>query len=195
MRYILSICIAFTMLTVSARADERSNKLLAENAGQIISALTALNQPLNPESVEALKLAIRDTDTGAIHKTLEDQCLLVVSINPEGRVKLGRGPAKASLWAGKKHYALVRIENHSGGQQRLTVRTAYAGADKNPFTVEFVNQGKLTPDLIGLPVEYRIMAITTSATGKHELSVTVEAGTGTQELGFRGEAPVLFDVK
>lgn len=195
MRYLMTVLLMGVACCVDTRADEHGDKLLAANADQLISAFANLKQPLNTTIVVPLKAAIQESDRVGIHKILEDECLLLVSINPEGRVKLLRGPAKISMYTGRTHYALVKIENHSGGQQRLTVKTTYAGSKQNPFAAKFISEGKLTPDLVGLPIEYRILAVTTTTTGKHELTVTVEAGSGTQELGFRGEAPVLIEVR
>jgi hypothetical protein len=61
--------------------------------------------------------------------------------------------------------------------------------------VEFATIGKITPELTGRPVEYRLLRVTCSAGGKRELTVSFDAGQGTQDLGFRGEVPVLFAVK
>ncbi|WP_020476321.1 hypothetical protein [Zavarzinella formosa] len=181
---------AFAFAAIS-RADDQPPNRLAEHVIQAEAALAALGQPLSKESSKAL----RSGDTEAIHDALGDLTLFVVSINPEGRVKLARGPAVATFVRGEARHMLVKVVNQSGAQQRLTVRGAYAGSPENPFTLAFASHGKITPDLTGQPVEYRIMAITASATGKHELSVTIEAGQGTQELGFRGESPVLFTVR
>ncbi len=185
------MALVWLALTVPISADDPTPSPLAKNAAQVEAALAALGQPLPAETVKAL----RTDDAEAIHDALGNHALLVVSINPEGRVKLARGPAEATLGRGQRQFAVVKVLNASGAQQRLTVRGKYAGAAENPFAVAFVTHGGVTPDLTGLPVEYRLMAVTASATGKHELTVVVEAGQGTQELGFRGEAPVLFAVR
>ncbi len=182
------VCLAMAVL---ARGDDPKPSPLAKNAAQVEAALAALGQPLPAETVKAL----RTGDAAAIHDALGDHALLVVSINPEGRVKLARGPAEATLVRGQRRFAVVKVLNASGAQQRLTVRGKYAGAAENPFAVAFVTHGGVSPDLTGLGVEYRLMAVTASAAGRHELTVVVEAGQGTQELGFRGEAPALFTVR
>lgn len=173
------------------RADDQKPSPLAGHVLQLEAAMAGLGRPFPKEVAKA----VRSDDAEEIHDALADLTLFVVSINPEGRVKLARGAADTTLVRGEVRHVLVKVTNQSGAQQQLTVRGAYAGAPENPFTLAFASHGKITPDLTGLAVEYRIMAITASATGKHELSVTVEAGQGTQELGFRGEAPVLFNVR
>jgi hypothetical protein len=194
-RPFLAVLSLLAIGVVSVPAADTKTAPVIENARLVASTLETLGQPLPASAIKSLEAAILSGDAGEIDAVLNDLSLLSVSINPEGRVKLARGPAPAVLVSGKKQLVLVRVNNLSGGQQLLTVRGAYAGDTKNPFSLAFVSHGKLTPELAGLSVEYRIMAVTASATGKHELSVTIEAGKGTQELGFRGEAPVLFDVR
>lgn len=187
---ICRVALVWLALAVTVAADDGKPSLLAKNAADVAAALAALGQPLPAETVKALR-----AEDDAIHDALGGHTLLVVSINPEGRVKLARGPADAELIRGDKRFVLVKVINQSGARQQLTVRGSYAGAAESPFAVTFVTHGAVTPDLTGLPTEYRILSVTASAAGKRELSVTVEAGQGTQELGFRGEAPILFSVR
>ena len=60
----------------------------------------------------------------------------------------------------------------------------------DPFRVEV-----LSGTLRGREVEYRRMRITCTKAGRRELTIAFEAGQGTQDIGFRGETPVLFDVR
>jgi hypothetical protein len=114
---------------------------------------------------------------------------LVVTINPEGRVKVARGETVPALKKGVPTLAWVRIDNLSGGQQLLEARGVYPGGGKSPFTLEVING-----NLRGREVEYRRLRITCTRAGKRELTIAFEAGQGTQDIGFRGETPVLFDV-
>ena len=118
---------------------------------------------------------------------------LVLTINPEGRVKATRGPAAARLNAGVAAPLLVKIVNHSGGQPRLQVRHDYPGAAKSPFAFAFRTEAG-GAELSGTLVEYRLLAATCAAAGRHEATLAFDAGQGTQDLGFRGEAPILFTV-
>lgn len=127
---------------------------------------------------------------GADPEPAEDQVFLVVTINPEGRVKVARGARVPPLEKGKPALAWLRIENQSGGTPLLEARSSHAGAKENPFRLQ-VLAGTLT----GREVEYRRLRITCTRAGKRELTIAFEAGQGTQDIGFRGEVPVLFDVK
>lgn len=137
---------------------------------------------------------IRATDSARLQQALADEVFIVVQINPEGRVKVARGPGAAKLVAGRPKRFLVRVENASGGQQLLKPLSRYVGASKNPFTLTIPTFGKLTPELVGHPVEYRLLEITCGVSGRHEVSLILEAGQGSQDLGFRAEVPVLFTV-
>ena len=53
----------------------------------------------------------------------------------------------------------------------------------------------MTANLSGLKVEYAIALIYSSEAGKREATLAFDVGQGTQDLGFRGEVPVLFDIK
>jgi len=141
-----------------------------------------------------LTAAVEAKDDVALCRTLADEVFVVVQIGPEGRVKIGRGPAAAELVAGRPKLFLVRIENASGGQQFLKPLSRCVGVPKNPFALTIPTFGKLTPELIGHPVEYRLMEVACKGAGKHEITLVVEAGQGSQDLGFRAEVPVLFTV-
>jgi hypothetical protein len=53
----------------------------------------------------------------------------------------------------------------------------------------------MTPGLSGLSAEYAIAIIYSSESGRREAAIGFEIGQGTQDLGFRGEIPVLFDIR
>jgi hypothetical protein len=53
----------------------------------------------------------------------------------------------------------------------------------------------LRPTLSGLGVEYRVVGLYSRDAGKREARFSFDAGQGTQDLGFRGEASVLFDCR
>lgn len=162
---------------------------LRRNVGHIRAALEQWKTPL-PKAKDDAK-----EDGEAIQKALDPHALLVVTINPEGRVKANRGLGTLALRRGEAGYALVKIVNQSGGKQRLKAKGEYTGAAESPFTLDWPDRADLKPDLSGELVEYRILKVQCKEAGKRELTISFEAGQGTQDLGFRGEVPVLFDVK
>src|SRR5205807_9046167 len=61
--------------------------------------------------------------------------------------------------------------------------------------VEIFNKPPMAETLSGLKVEYAIALIHSSEAGKREATLAFDVGQGTQDLGFRAEVPVLFDVR
>ena len=53
----------------------------------------------------------------------------------------------------------------------------------------------MTPTLSGLAVEYALALVYSSESGQREATIGFDVGQGTQDLGFRGELPVLFQVR
>ncbi|WP_165252095.1 hypothetical protein [Paludisphaera soli] len=176
-------------------APESGDGSLGAQVEAILAELERADASWPDDVVAAVRSALAGGQARAIHKALADRVFLDVTINPEGRVKVARGPAAATLRQGRTTRVLVKVENLSGGRQRLQPQGAYAGGGENPFTLDFPSHDGLTPELVGLEVEYRLLAVTASRPGRHELTVSMEAGQGTQDLGFRAQAPVLFMVE
>jgi hypothetical protein len=61
--------------------------------------------------------------------------------------------------------------------------------------LEMYTKSPLTANLSGLKVEYAILLIYSTESGKREATIGFDVGQGTQDLGFRGEAPILFTIK
>ena len=60
--------------------------------------------------------------------------------------------------------------------------------------LEMFSAPPMTATLSGLEVEYAIALIYSSEAGRREATINFDVGQGTQDLGFRAEAPVLFTV-
>jgi hypothetical protein len=194
---------------------------LAANVQRVQQALDYLGAPLPKDLETSLAAAATARDAAKLQQLLDPHVLCVVDINPEARVKAQRGPAKANLQQGGYTPALLKIINHNVSLARLHVTSpqagpSYAGASKGSLgrerqlhLGENENTNKLhrfleldvfgappmTPNLSGLEVEYVIALIYSSETGKREATLAFDIGQGTQDLGFRAEVPVLFDVR
>jgi len=192
LRGIAGILVLFTGQPACIATDRELT--LAQQVEVLRSQLKRTEQPFPKVVDDGFVAAIESKDHAALHRALADEVFVVVQINPEGRVKIARGPAAAELVAGRPQLLLVKIANASGGQQLLKPLSNYVGASKNPFTLTIPTFGKLTPELVGHAVEYRLMEVACEGAGKHEITVVVEAGQGSQDLGFRAEVPVLFTV-
>lgn len=167
-----------------------------DGLGAQVRAILKLQRARWPaESIKSVETALVEKDVPALHKALDEMVFLRVGINPEGRVRLSRGVAAAELVVDRPAVFLIKIENLSGGQQRLTPRGSFAADDANPFTLGLKKAEGLGADLVGLPIEYRLLEVSASKSGRSELTIAFQAGQGSEDLGFRSDVPVLFKVK
>lgn len=186
---------------------------LGQNADRIGKALEFLGFPLAKDVAKNLADAIEKRDARKIQEILDAHVLLQVSINPEARVKVNRGPAEATIQQAGFVPKLVKIVNESTVKKVLAIISPQSGpvwsgqggqkkdpkADPNIVKrflhLEMYTAPPLTTNLSGLKVEYAIALIYSSEAGKREATIGFDIGQGSQDLGFRGETPVLFDVK
>src|SRR5436853_1367545 len=99
---VLVVC-ALAPLLFPRRASARDPDFqpLAAQATRLVETLDSLGSPLAPEDRKALLDATTSADPSKavpeIQRVLDKYCLLLVSINPESRVKVARGAAAAEL--------------------------------------------------------------------------------------------------
>jgi hypothetical protein len=193
---------------------------LAANVQRLLDALDYLGAPLSSTDTAAIRKAAAGRNAQQLQELLDPHVLLVVSLNPEVRVKVQRGPAKAILQQAAFTPILVKIVNDSTVTKRLRIASpqagpSYAGTSKLSLTrqqqrelqanenvkssdrfleLDMFQSPPMTMNLSGLNLEYAIALIYSSEAGKREASIGFDVGQGTQDLGFRGETPVLFDV-
>ena len=194
---------------------------LGGNASRLVQAMEFLGVPLAKSVVEKLNHAIRDRDAETIQLILDSHVLVAVSLNPEVRVKVRRGPAKAVLRQGAYTPFVVKVFNDSTVARPLRVASPQAGpvysgaslgilkrqaqaelkvnenvrGEKGRFlSLEMFNSPPMTTALSGLEVEYAIVLIYSHEAGRREATLQFDVGQGTQDLGFRAEVPVLFNV-
>jgi hypothetical protein len=211
---------AVTMLATSIVASQAfAQKLetievegqpLAANVERLMQALEFLGTPMPAETTAALRAAANDRDAKKIQQTLDPHVLIVVSLNPESRVKAAAGPAaaKAALQQGGYSPALLKVVNDSTVTKSLQIASPQAGpvyagggagrvqGDKNRFLdIEMFSKPPMTGNLSGLKVEYALALIHSSESGKREATLAFDVGQGSQDLGFRAEVPILFDIR
>lgn len=178
---------------------------LAANIERVAQALDFLGSPLPAALQAALKEAGQDPKQ--LQLALDPRVLLVVGINPEARVKVARGPAEAALQQAGWTPVLVKILNDSPVKSALRIASPQSGplmsgGAGNPkgapgrfLQVEMHQAPPLTASLSGLKVEYALALVYSTEAGKREATLSFDVGQGTQDLGFRAEVPVLFDVR
>ncbi|MBV8879517.1 MAG: CehA/McbA family metallohydrolase [Planctomycetaceae bacterium] len=178
---------------------------LAANVDRVRQALEFIGAPWPAETQAALKAAGQDATK--IQQILDPQALILVSINPESRVKAARGRGPAVLQQSGWTPVLIKVVNDSPvkGTPHLTSPQSgplMSGGFQNPkgaagrfLQVELLQAPPMTPNLSGLKVEYLLGLIYSSEAGRREATLAFDVGQGTQDLGFRAETPVLFEVK
>lgn len=195
---------------------------LGENAKRVVDALEVLGTPLPKELVADLNTAASERDAKRLQILLDPHVLLAVTINPEARVKVQRGPAKAILQQAGYTPVLVKVLNEAGVTPTLEIISPQAGAPYHGtallsmqrqeqlellkaqkdgdaagrfLSLEMFRDPPLTAPLSGLGVEYAVALIYSSESGQREATIGFDLGQQNQDLGFRGETPVLFDIR
>lgn len=226
-RAVCFLMVAFVAAPVIARADavpviRVEGQPLGANVERAVRAFDSLGAPLPKKTADALAVAVTSRDAVALQKELDPQVLLVITINPEERVKVARGPAPAGLQQGGYTPVLVKVLNEAvttkglrisspqsgpvtaGGarlsmerqdQTHLTQGEKPGGAPERFLQVEMLASQPMTATLSGLGVEYAVALLYSSEAGRREATIAFDVGQGTQDLGFRGEIPILFDVR
>ncbi|MCE7073652.1 CehA/McbA family metallohydrolase [Dyadobacter sp. CY327] len=162
------------------------------------------------------KLLTQET-VAEIQKIFDPYCLNVVDINPEGRVKVLRGAAKATLIQGGWTSFLVKIKNDAGITAKLQAESPNAqkpyhspsfepkvkkehevtpGQVANRFAdIQMYTKPPLQDNLTGLKLEYAIVQIYSKDAGQRDIEVAYNVGQGSQDLGFRNSTHILFNAK
>ncbi len=193
---------------------------LAQQVRLLENALSYLGQPLGPEDHERINRAIAGSDEAAgaaeIEALLDQHVLLIVEVNPEGRVKVTAGPARPELVEGGTRLFLVKVVNEAGVTAPLTVQSPNSGPTSTPswsseltaepavtLTLEDVRERwadialyqkpPMREKLTGLGLEYQILQVASRDRGKRSAQIGFSVGQGTQDIGFRNDVLVLFD--
>ncbi len=197
---------------------------LAAQVKRLLNALQSIGEPLSQDEVVALNAAFASADENQgverIQKILDQHVLLNVEINPESRVSVNRGQAKAQLIEQGWRSFLIKVRNQAADTTAFRIycpqarpmgrRSAQAIAGVHDFTngaVDVVeardrwaainswDKPPLQPTLSGLEIEYRILQIYSRDRGQREASLEALTGAGEQDLGYRSTLSILFDCR
>jgi hypothetical protein len=226
-RAVAGFALGIIVTTASAQADPLEivpvdGQPIAANVERLTRALELLGAPLPADAAAGLATAARSRDSEAIQRLLDPRVLMTVTINPEERVKVGRGPAEARLQQGGYIPVLVKVVNEAATTRALRITSPQSGlvsAGASKLSASRLDQKEhregevaggapgrflqaelftgqpMTANLSGLRVEYALALLYSSEAGKREATIGFDIGQGTQDLGFRGEVPILFDVR
>ncbi|MEZ6138828.1 MAG: CehA/McbA family metallohydrolase [Pirellulaceae bacterium] len=182
-------------------------------------ALQLAGSPLSAEESAQLQELFTQTNDSrvvqGIQELLDKHCLLVVNINPESRVKVGRGPVRPQLDQRGWTNFLVKVINEAGVTAPLVcsspqaepmlrrsssaakpeMKISPADAAGRWLDLASVTSQPLAKTLSGLPLEYRIIQLYSRDAGQREATLSIHVGQGTQDLGFRSDVPILFECR
>ena len=190
-------------------------------AVRIAEALSFIGNPLPSvvaDQIQALQTKAYDERTiRRIQELLDPYCLAMIEINPESRVKVLRGPAKAELLQEGWTSYLVKVHNQANITARLVPESPNAlpvlhgstGAHRmkeenrlapghldNQFLEVMMYEGRpLQVNLSGLDLQYAVIQMYTREKGKREAQLGFNVGQGSQDIGFRNTIDILFDIR
>ena len=191
---------------------------LAQQVRQLEEALRFLGQPLLAADAQRINRAIGRPDEAAavaeLEKVLDQYALVIVTINAESRVKVEVGPAKPELEQEGTRLFLVKVINGAGVTAKLQVQSENSGdvytrsdssaepekkltpedAKQRWAEISLYDQNPMSERLSGLRLEYRIVSIYSRDAGERSAKLSFNVGQGTQDIGFRNEATVLFKI-
>ncbi len=191
---------------------------LAQQTRRLEQALVYLGQPLSPEAAQAINSAVGLEDERSavqrIQSVLDELVLVEVEINPESRVKLRQGMARPDLVERGTRLFLVKVLNQAGVTAPLRVFSPNSGptslrsrGEHEPAMVldkadvrerwadiSIYSDPPMAPRLSGLPVEYEILQVYSRDTGQRSAKIAMDVGQGTQDIGFRNDILVAFNI-
>jgi hypothetical protein len=217
MKILLRAFLVFLLGTISTMAVEWQP--FRAQVTRVLEALNYQGGALPVEDEKAIREALENGSGGeAVQKVeglLDKHVLVEVTINPESRVKLARGKAKADLMQAGWRSFLVKVVNEAGVTAELRAFSpqaksvfeggGFSNASDKKFgrgrrvaedlwlDLEMFNKQPLNRDLSGLNLEYRVLHLYSRDAGKREAKLMFDVGQGTQDLGFRNEVDVLFE--
>jgi len=210
---------AALLIPAALPAQEVDLQPLAQHVRRLEDALNYMGQPLPDEVHRGINeaIAMRDEEAAVerIQELLDPFVLAVVDINPESRVKVLRGDAKAELVEQGTRLFLVKVYNHAGVTAELRAESPNSGPTWRRATNEpepdmeitrtdvrerwaeitLYRRPPMSPKLSGLKVEYQILQIYSRDKGQRSAKLAFNVGQGTQDIGFRNDILVVFNIE
>ncbi|MEM8667525.1 MAG: CehA/McbA family metallohydrolase [Planctomycetota bacterium] len=193
---------------------------LKSNIRRVLQSLDSLGQPFSQNDLDRIAAALATNSDSKIQQAIDDQVMAVITISPEERVSVRRGNAAAYVQQAGYRPQLIKVINQSTSTSRLRATSPqsgplYAGtsrlsmqrqqqmqllenqnveqSDERFLAIEVYDQQPMTDQLSGLEVEYLILLMGSSETGKREAVLHFDIGDDTADLEHRNELPVLMD--
>jgi hypothetical protein len=204
---------------VAAAQQEPALQPFAQMVRRLEDALNYVGQPLPLELHKKINEAVAMKDerqaVAELQKLLDPYVLAEVHINPESRVKVTPGQAKPELVENGARIFLVKVLNQAAVTAPLVVESPNSGPvflrsqgeaePKMELTQQDVNdrwadisvynKPPMGERLLGLGVEYQILEIYSRDRGQRSAKIAFNVGQGTQDIGFRNDILVLFNIE
>ncbi len=215
----LLLCFGLQLFTEGVNAQIRvALQPFAQQVRQVQATLAYLGQPMTQNDLELVNQAIANTDEAdaivGLEQILDKYTLAVVHINAESRVKVQPGLAKPELVERGTRIFLVKVINLAGVTGRLQVESTnalpvYIQSDSSSepqkrvsltdirdrwMGIELYDKDPMSERLSGLSLEYRILEIYSRDHGQRSANISFNVGQGTQDVGFRNEMVLYFNV-
>lgn len=221
----LLCCFGSSVLKASSRV---SLQPFSDDVREIERDLTFYGQPLSDADQQAIDQAFANSNPAnaisTAERILDKYTLADVTVSPEERVDVARGPASANLIQDGTRLFLVKVINQAGvtaplevsspnsgsvyvtstgspsPQEQLTladVRERWAEISLLSRTLEppgYPNAPPVQP-LSGLGVEYRILMIYSRDAGERSAKLAFDVGQGTADFGYLNELTILFKIE
>ncbi len=194
---------------------------LAAHSQRIVDALESIGSPIDEPRLKRLLRAQRDEDVVALQTILDEIAVCSVMINPESRVKvepmnardlrvqqagyipwvikvINQGNVKSALrvsspHAGPSYAGVAPLSMQRQDQLGLRENEITADSPRRFLHFEWLRQPPLTDQLSGALTEYQILLVYCAEAGTRETTLEFSVGSGTQDLGFRAQLPIVFD--
>jgi hypothetical protein len=209
---------------VASYAQEFTNEgqRLAAHSNRVVEALDSLGRPLGEAILAPLRAAQQTEKAAEIERILDKASVCTVTINPESRVKVEAGLATPTLQQAGYVPWVIKIVNQGAVQSPLQVNSPQAGpnysgvallsmqrqdqlelrnSERSPNSprrflhFEWFSQSPMTTAPSGVKVEYAILLVFSSDPGQHETLLEFSVGSGTQDLGFRAQLPLVVNAQ
>lgn len=151
---------------------------------RLVQATDYIGSPLQGD-----RAALFSSDLSGIQKQLDPLCLAAITINPESRVSATPGEGERILVHGEWSCFLVKIVNEAGVTAPLRV-----SSEESAIVADWFVDRPMQERLAGIPLEYRLLLLRPGEAGKVASILTFDIGQGTQDLGFRSDLLLNFDV-
>src|SRR5215470_5761628 len=224
LRYASAPWLLAAVLALNSMAQNRDEapkvalQPFAQHVRQVQEDMGFLGQPLLAADAQRINAVMGLSDEAAavteLERVLDQYALAIVTINPESRVKVEVGPGKPELEQEGTRLFLVKVINGAGVTAKLQVQSENSGAvyTESNFSAEpamklmpehekqrwadisFYDKNPMSERLSGLGLEYRILSIYSRDAGERSAKLGFNVGQGTQDIGFRNEATVLFKI-